>query len=292
MESSNPTTPNRGSPTTPPQMISTPSPPSDLTSAIQRSQEIDSKVLEESERIRSEAMQFLRSSELQDETQYETANIHLPRYETGEDYESQIKLHTSADARSKDYYKELGHMKSIILGLSEKLHINMVHREEVDLLRTQLQDSIASRMELEASIEETTEQLRNESLAVDAKLKDLLREKQESEAAYDDTVRHLHAGQKDIEDLTAEQDLLNKTITLLKGKVFNFADMQSLNDKVRAQLVDSEKSRSALQNAMKSAEMDFAESTNRQIQLYNVMNSEKANLESDVGKLRAEIVSQ
>ena len=92
-------------------------------------------MLEESERIRSEAMQFLRSSETQDETNYETANIHLPRYETGEDYESQIKLHTSADTRTKDYYKELGHMKSIILGLSEKLHINMVHREEVDILR-------------------------------------------------------------------------------------------------------------------------------------------------------------
>jgi len=96
--------------------------------------------------------------------------------------------------------------------------------------------------------------LRNESLAVDAKLKDLLREKQESEAAYDDTVRHLHAGQKEIEDLSAEQELLNKTITLLKGKVFNFADMQALNEKVRAQLSDSEKSRSVLQNAMKSAE--------------------------------------
>ena len=96
--------------------------------------------------------------------------------------------------------------------------------------------------------------MRNESLAVDAKLKDLLREKQESEAAYDDTVRHLHAGQKEIEDLSAEQELLNKTITLLKGKVFNFADMQALNEKVRAQLADSEKSRSVLQNAMKSAE--------------------------------------
>jgi len=96
--------------------------------------------------------------------------------------------------------------------------------------------------------------LRNESLAVDAKLKDLLREKQESEAAYDDTVRHLHAGQKEIEDLSAEQELLNKTITLLKGKVFNFADMQALNEKVRAQLSDSEKTRSNLQNAMKSAE--------------------------------------
>ena len=147
-------------------------------------------------------------------------------------------------------------------------------------------------MELEASIEETTEQLRNESLAVDAKLKDLLREKQESEAAYDDTVRHLHAGQKEIEDLSAEQELLNKTITLLKGKVFNFADMQALNEKVRAQLSDSEKSRSVLQNAMKSAEQEFAESTNRQIHLYSVMNTEKANLEGDVGKLRAELVSQ
>ena len=147
-------------------------------------------------------------------------------------------------------------------------------------------------MELEASIEETTEQLRNESLAVDAKLKDLLREKQESEAAYDDTVRHLHAGQKEIEDLSAEQELLNKTITLLKGKVFNFADMQALNEKVRAQLADSEKSRSVLQNAMKSAEQEFAESTNRQIHLYSVMNTEKANLEGDVGKLRAELVSQ
>ena len=183
-------------------------------------------------------------------------------------------------------------MKSIILGLSEKLHINMVHREEVDILRQQLQDSIASRMELEASIEETTEQLRNESLAVDAKLKDLLREKQESEAAYDDTVRHCHAGQKEIEDLSAEQDLLNKTITLLKGKVFNFADMQSLNDKVRKQMSDSEKSRTNLQNAMKQAEQDFAESTQRQIQLYSVMNTEKANLEGDVGKLRSELVSQ
>ena len=270
----------------------TPSPPSDLTSSIQRAQEIDSKVLEESERIRAEAMQFLRSSEMQDETNYESANIHLPNYETGEDFESQIKLHTSADTRNKDYYKELGHMKSIILGLSEKLHINMVHREEVDILRTQLQDSIASRMELEASIEETTEQLRNESLAVDAKLKDLLREKQEQEAAYDDTVRHFHAGQKEIEDLTAEQELLNKTITLLKGKVFNFADMQALNEKVRAQLADSEKTRSNLQNAMKSAEQEFAESTNRQIHLYSVMNTEKANLEGDVGKLRAELVSQ
>lgn len=48
-------------------------------------------------------------------------------------------------------------MKSIILGLSEKLHINMVHREEVEMLRQQLADSESSRLELEASIEETTE---------------------------------------------------------------------------------------------------------------------------------------
>jgi hypothetical protein len=46
-----------------------------------------------------------------------------------------LKLHTATDVRHKDYYKELSHMKSIILGLSEKLHINMVHREEVDMLR-------------------------------------------------------------------------------------------------------------------------------------------------------------
>ena len=91
--------------------------------------------MEESERIREEALQYLRSSEMVDESSYETANIHLPRYDTGEDYEAQIKLHTTPDTRSKDYYKELGHMKSIILGLSEKLHINMVHREEVDMLR-------------------------------------------------------------------------------------------------------------------------------------------------------------
>ena len=146
MDSDEIITPERGPPTTPPYQDS---PPSDLTSAITRAQEIDMRVLEESERIREEALQYLRSSELADQSSYETANIHLPRYDTGEDLTAEIRLHTSADTRTKDYYKELGHMKSIILGLSEKLHINMVHREEVDILRQQLADSIASRMELE-----------------------------------------------------------------------------------------------------------------------------------------------
>jgi hypothetical protein len=72
----------------------------------------------------------------------------IPHYETQNFSELELKLHTSPDTKSKDYFKELSHMKSIILGLSEKLHINMVHRDEVDLLRSQLATSVESRQEL------------------------------------------------------------------------------------------------------------------------------------------------
>jgi hypothetical protein len=63
------------------------------------------------------------------------ARVVVPHYDTQEYSEVDIKLHTTVDTKNKDYFKELTHMKSIILGLSEKLHINMVHRDEVDMLR-------------------------------------------------------------------------------------------------------------------------------------------------------------
>jgi hypothetical protein len=93
-------------------------------------------VMEDSRRIRAEAEQFMKQDEIGDIGEFESARVTIPNYETQTYEESDIRLHTTQDTKNKDYYKELGHMKSIILGLSEKLHINMVHRDEVDVLRS------------------------------------------------------------------------------------------------------------------------------------------------------------
>ena len=114
-------------------------------------------MIEESQRIRSEAEEFLNAEELAPKDEFETSKLFLPSYDTHDIPELDLKLHTKGDTKNKDYYKEINHMKSIILGLSEKLHINMVHRDEVEMLRGQLAESQDARLELQASIEETTD---------------------------------------------------------------------------------------------------------------------------------------
>lgn len=91
------------------------------------------------------------------EEEFETQKLFLPSYDSHDIPELDLKLHTKGDTKTKDYYKEITHMKSIILGLSEKLHINMVHRDEVEVLRGQLAESQDARLELQASIDETTD---------------------------------------------------------------------------------------------------------------------------------------
>ena len=270
-----PMTPQRYPEDTPPQPILD-SPPSDITGAISRAQQIDAQVIEDSQRIRSEAEQFLKDEEIGKTDEFETSKLFLPSYDSHDIPELDLKLHTKSDTKNKDYYKEINHMKSIILGLSEKLHINMVHREEVELLRSQLEESQDARAELQASIEETTDQLRKEAFATETKMQNMLKENNVMQETTNDANALLHETQAKEKKLTAEVENFNKTITLLKGRIFNFEDMQSFNDKIRKQLQDSEKNRQDIQNAMKRAENEFTSASENQKQLINTLNSQRS----------------
>jgi chromosome segregation ATPase len=61
-------------------------------------------------------------------------------------------------------------------------------------------------------------------------------EKVEVEGERNSTNTELRERESDTDGLTCHVAELSKTITVLKGKVFNFEDMQGFNDKIRKQL--------------------------------------------------------
>jgi DNA repair exonuclease SbcCD ATPase subunit len=139
--------------------------------------------------------------------------------------------------------QEAEHLRTLVLGLNEKLRSLQLLQHEVQNMRTKLHDSFTSRRTLQASIETTTKQLRDQADKQDQIHARLVRDREEAV----DGLRRQHLQWKELcqqeEALESQLALANAELQKYSAEAENYAQMQAHIKRLQAEMQVSEQQR-------------------------------------------------
>mmetsp|Transcript_18728 Transcript_18728/g.33934 ORF Transcript_18728/g.33934 Transcript_18728/m.33934 type:complete len:726 (-) Transcript_18728:19-2196(-) len=215
--------------------------------------------------------------------------------------------------------QEAEHLRTLVVGLNEKLRSLQLLQREVQNMRGKLQDSFNARRVLQASIETTTKQLKEQADKQDQVHAQLIRDREKAVEG----LRQQHLQWKDLcqkeEALESQLALANAELQKHSAEAENFAEMQAHISRLQAELKLSEQQReqlrsqylqslkefesryqelqesindltnnkSALQVSLREASQELAEQRKRN----DALAQENLKLRSDISSMEAEIES-
>ena len=236
------------------------------------------EALEASKQTREEAEKLLQEEQDPEATAL-ASNIHMAVAQRRKAASAGL-IPTANDSRSQP--KEIGHLKSVVLGLSEKLQLTMLQQEELKLLQNQLRESNQAKIELQTSLDETIDQLRKEGIEVDNSMGTL---NAQNKAALE-KIERLKASESNknqqIEFAKTENEVQRTTANENKANTGDFAKARAANDQSAQNLDTSEKQRVELQNKLKADSSSFNSSSESQNALIESLMREKRQMELDL----------
>lgn len=188
--------------------------------------------------------------------------------------------------------QEADHLRMVILGLNEKLKTLQVVQREVLKLRGDLQDSHQLRRQLEASVSETTDQLKRQSAKQDELHAHLIQERQAAVESL--RLQHLKYREKcqDEDRLMGEIAKLKGTIQKLIAEAANYAQMKAHIEALKSELDESERQRQLLRQQYGKSAQEFEARVKENMQVLAKLASEKEALQGEVQRLQAALHAQ
>jgi chromosome segregation ATPase len=142
--------------------------------------------------------------------------------------------------------QEAEHLRTLVLGLNEKLRSLQLMQMEVQNMRVKLQDSYSARKTLQASIESTTKQLKDQADKQDKVHAQLVKDREEAV----DGLRRQHLQWKDLcqreEALESQLELANAELQKNSAEAENFAEMTAHIKRLQSEVKESEQQREAM----------------------------------------------
>lgn len=153
--------------------------------------------------------------------------------------------------------QEAEHLRTLVIGLNEKLRSLQLLQREVQNMRAKLQDSFTARRTLQASIETTTKQLKDQADKQDQVHAQLIKDRERAVEG----LRRQHMQWKDLcqkeEALESQLALANAELQKHSAEAENFAEMQAHIRRLQAELKLSEQQREQLRTQYLQSLKDF-----------------------------------
>lgn len=168
-----------------------------------------------------------------------------------------LDLATVSKGRGKARAQEAEHLRTLVLGLNEKLKVFQLIDSRLEEFKRQSENAIKQREKLKQTIDETTTDIENTRSQQDVFIENLKAERDKSVDALMD--QHLRYKEKcEIEDkLNCELNITRAELDKIKSEGRNFDKMQDMIDGFKQRITEEEKKRKDLRNLYSSAIQNF-----------------------------------